>query len=293
MDNKSDELENAILKTIKQGEQYCEQGREITENAQSIVDLGKATIVLNRIAPDLPGNECQISDWKNLGISLQSAIQGNVKNYIPSIYSSAGTVIVSIVDIYNPKIVFDSVSSDELPAAKEAIATLHRILFRKADENLLIDLMKKFGLDSTKPDKKSPIDLYLSGLAAFKGPVIENNPISTSLLPIREAIESAINKLLMQRQQQEKAKSWHAKIISIGNQLKLAEIQIETFESLASRWDRMLDKNLSSAKDQNITRDEWDFRIKELSMWFISFLESIDLEKVRFSMKIKTLRPKI
>ena len=121
----------------------------------------------------------------------------------------------------------------------------------------------------------------MTGLDAFKAPVDEYNPISTSLIPNREAIESSISRLLGQRRMQEETKNWYAKIFSIGRQLRRDGISTEIIEGLAHQWEFLLDKRLSPAKNQDITRGEWETRIEEVKVWFRSFLEALDSKKFR------------
>lgn len=281
MSKASEELEKTLNKVKKQAEEATITGRLYTENAQTILDLANAILILNKIAPDLSDIEYRIADWENLSRSLKIAQQGIMEIYLPMFYSTSGTTTISSAFVYEPQIIFKSIPPTVWPAVEEALATIRRIITREADEKLLVDLMISFGLDTSESGKKSPVELILTGFQAFKAPVNENNPVSTSLIPIRTAIENTINKLLKQKQTQGVTKNWHAKILSIGDQLRRDEISIETIESLAHNWDQMLDKYLSSSKEQNIKRDEWEMRIKEVILWFRSFLASLDSKKFR------------
>jgi hypothetical protein len=287
MSKASEEFENTLIKVIKQAEEATITGRKYTEIAQTIIDLANAIIILNKISPDVSDIEYRIADWENLGYSLQIAQQGIETIYIPMLSSTAGTATVSSSDAYDPQFFKMSTPRTAWPAVEEALATILRIITREADEKHLVDLMINIGLDKAESSKKSPVELILTGFQAFKAPITKNNPVSTSLIPIRTAIELSINRLLKQKQTQEETKAWHAKILSIGNQLKRDEISIETIESLAHNWDHMLDKCLSPSKEQNIKREEWEIRIKEVTVWFRSFLESLDPKKFRVPVKLR------
>ena len=135
------------------------------------------------------------------------------------------------------------------------------------------------------------MSLFITAHQAFKAPVTSDNPIITSLIPIREAIEHSIERLLKKRLYQEEAKSWASKIRSIGKQLRYDSIPLETVESWAQQWTEMLDKQLSPAKDQDISRDEWRFRLQSATLFLKAVLSGIDPKKAKRE-KVSSQQPR-
>ena len=200
--------------------------------------------------------------------------------------SSTGTATVAIIQslVDSPRIIPINPGKTTpiiSPATTAAIGKLMRVLSRKGDVSSLFTLMQKYGLDVPAPGEKSPVELIRVGVASFEGPITDDNPVSTSLIPIRDAINLSIEKLLRQRPCQEEAKSQYAKIKSIGNQLKNDDFSNEEVESWAKQWVDLNDKSLSSSKTENITREEWENRMNETFTWFKSFLEGLDPQKFR------------
>ena len=154
MSKASDELDRAIRKTQEESKLLLKTGRELSKKAQIISDLGDASIELNRIAPDSPDIEHQISAWINLGNSVQTTQQDIKGRYLPVINSAAGTVTASTSASYSGPVFFYSLGEDKRPAAQEALATVQRILHREADEEPLLRLMRDYGLDIPEHGKR-------------------------------------------------------------------------------------------------------------------------------------------
>jgi hypothetical protein len=280
MSEASDELKKVIKEVKEQASQIAKTGRDLTEQGQTIVDLADANLQLNDLLHYQPDIEYQIMNWQSVSNTLHNVRQG-IEGIKVSINSTSGGITGSSSDIFNHKTIFEGLPPESRLLAESAKSKINWILDRDSNEKDLISQMISFGLDKADPGKKSPVELIQTGYDAFKRPVAENNPISTSLIPIREAINSSIARLLSQRQMQEEAKNVHSKIVSIGKHLKRDEISNETVEIWADQWERMLDEYLSSAKEQSIKRDEWETRIKEVTIWFKSFLEGLDPQKLR------------
>ena len=152
---------------------------------------------------------------------------------------------------------------------------------RSSREEEVIALMKSLGLDSAQKGKKSPLEQFQTAHESFSKPVIESNPIITSLIPMRESIRLTIDYLLRRRPKQEITKREWDKIISIGSQLSYSTISQQQIQSWAGIWLGELKYSLSPAKEEDISRDEWTKRITKSTLFLKSFLSGIDLTKLR------------
>jgi hypothetical protein len=172
-----------------------------------------------------------------------------------------------------------TVSTLKRPMVEASIIRLQDVVHRAADEEEVISLMKELGFNRAPKGRKSPVSLFSTAHKAFQAPVSSDNPVSTSLIPMREAIRLIIDQLLKKRPKQEEAKNERAKILSIGTHLRRNSIPQEMAESWAQQWNELLDY-LSPAKEQDMSREEWRFKLKQASLFLKGFLGGLDPKKV-------------
>ena len=263
----------------EKGKQLSEESRKLTQSGQQIADMARAIRPIAQFVPP-NGLELLINDWEVVNKQADQAL-GQVKIFSSgSINSTAGTAALSTSSIFNPSVILPQVPPSERFSAEESIIKLQYVLNRAADEQEVISLMIELGLDHAPKGRKSPMSLFITAHQAFNVPVTPDNPIITSLIPIREAIEHTIEYLLKKRPLQEETGAWVAKIRSIGKQLKHDAVPLETIESWAKQWAEMLDHQLSPAKEQDISRDEWHSRLQQATLFLKAMLTGLDPQKV-------------
>ena len=125
------------------------------------------------------------------------------------------------------------------------------------------------------------MELFITAHETFAKPVLNSNPISTSLLPMRESIRLTIDFLLKHRREQEKTKNEGEKISSIGHQLAHDSISDEQISTWATIWYSELDNSLSPSKEEDISRTEWQKRLVKSTHFLKSLLSGIDPTKLR------------
>ena len=143
-------------------------------------------------------------------------------------------------------------------------------------------LMKEFRLDISSAGSKSSLELFQTAHQAFESPVSQSNPISTSLIPMREAIESSLDELLRLRPiQQASGHGNRKKVAAICAQLKKDSVSDLVVQEWGDQWHDINDNDLSSSKRQNITREEWSRRLNIATLFLYSLLTGLDSSKLR------------
>jgi len=145
----------------------------------------------------------------------------------------------------------------------------------------VIELFKEFGFDVPQvPGDKSPQEQFTIAHESFQNPITVGNPVSTSLLPMRESIDTIIASLLRMRPTQEETKNERAKIISIGLQLKKENLPQNVVEELADEW-HSLKKDLSGFKKKDAERTDWLARLNRGTSFLYSLLIGLDSRKLK------------
>jgi len=146
----------------------------------------------------------------------------------------------------------------------------------------VIHLLREFRLDVPSAGTKSPLEHFLIAHQAYEFPVSKNNPISTSLIPMREAIKASLDELLRLRPvQQEGGHGTKKKIIAICAQLSKDSVSDLVIQEWADQWHDIDDRDLSSSKRQHITREEWGRRLNRATLFLYSLLMGLDSTKLR------------
>lgn len=273
-------LDQVLEQSEEKGEEIAKIGRELTEAGRSMADMAKATRDVVHVVKTPPNVQFLISDWEltNQQADLVLAQLGSVD--VPAFDSTTGTSSSTSVAIATPEL-FSIVPADDHPRLTTVLENLQQVSERAADANEVARLMKTLRLDQSSPGRKSAMELFQTAHAAFKAPVSDDNPVVTSLIPMRESIRTTIDFLLKKRPRQEKTKGEWGKVVSIGAQLKRNGLPPAIVNSWAFQWTNTLQNDLSPAKDEEITRDEWRQRLVRSTLFLKGFLAGIDPSKIR------------
>jgi len=205
-------------------------------------------------------------------------VQSNNINFYP-VYSTSGTASISFMDSLNPTFVLPLNDPSKHEVIISKYHEVENITQRDVNEKDIINLLIEFGFDKSLKERKSALEHFKIAISAFKKPISDDNPVSTSLIPMRECIKTIIDGLLKCRPVQVKTRNEYNKIISIGEQLKKDTIPKELIASIANKWTIILDRYLSTAKEAKISRDEWNHRIIQSMLFLKSFLSALDSKK--------------
>lgn len=282
MKNTKDELLNLIKESGNKGRSMIKYGSKIVEYGQYVADFADASesVVSNVTTStniDIDWNS-KIEKWRFFNQDLDRQDVTYTTTTFPS--SSASTVASCMLDFVNPVHFPALVSLGKEAEAQKAAINLGSVIDKLADKRTALKLLHEFGLSTTTPERKSPTELLETACAVFEKPAMPGVAASTSLLPMRECIDSTIAALLRRRPNQEKAGSHGEKICSIGKQLARSEIPKEVIDSMADRWQK-LQNDLSGSKQKDISREEWRATLREAMLLLIEFLQSLDQTKMK------------
>jgi hypothetical protein len=148
--------------------------------------------------------------------------------------------------------------------------------------------MRSFGLAKPPAGKKSVVELFETAWAAYDMPVTTSFSANTSLIPMRECLEMAIDELLKKRPSQESVRGgWLGKIASLFKSLGRAGVTEADIQGLMNQWqnparpDLALEDELSSAKTANYGRGQSMDVLRRATIFLKQLLTGLDPAKLR------------
>jgi len=284
MDSKKDpkdELEGLIHESKKNSKKIIEQAREFLKMGQFMNDLAEASekVIKNTLSSGICW-EPLIDAWKYANEQQDKILTKMGTLSLQSITSTGSAVAYAMSEFANPNNINQFVSINNLDEARNASMELAQVIDKFTEKDNILRLLQQYGLSNATPDRKSPSELFKTAWEAFEGPVKRGNPADTSLIPMRECINSTIAEMLRRRPRQEPAKSQREKIISIFRQIGEDGISEWAVENMATRWEKLVGE-LSSSKQKNYSRDEWRNCLRRASLFLMEFLQSLDPSKMK------------
>jgi hypothetical protein len=169
-----------------------------------------------------------------------------------------------------------------------ALEGFNDVIKKSANKTEALQLMHTLNLDKPFLNRRSSAEQFETAYDAMNKPVTGKfEPANTSLIPMREAIETALDQLLNQRPNktnipdvENQNKDWR-KINAIAEQLKQDSIPDSQISYWAGEWTTLKKNLLSPAKTERIDRDEWAKRINRSTIFLIGFLSGLDSTKLR------------
>jgi hypothetical protein len=253
--------------------------RDIGGNLQWAIDEADATIPLvPYMSP--PQAEGMIGLWSSLASQAGElkGILGEISMDSDAVGGTASLSSARASGIFTPGVPFFHDSDfQNVWRAYEVHAS--RPQLKDEVEKLLI----RFGLDKPQhPTEKSPLEQFNTAHEAFTTPVTPTAPASTSLIPLRECIHSVLDGLSQARPIPERTgKNQRRKVISIGSQLRIDSVPQDVVQEWADEWHDLNSGDLSGAKRKDISRDEWQRRLRRGTLFLHSLLKGLDPSKFR------------
>lgn len=246
---------------------------------QNIIDNADATIPL---IPYIEPNDIEEIGivWNELSKQTE-----HVYEWLDDTYSDTDTAAgtASLTSVTTTGVLFSKIV--HLPSDssfKAAWSHYTEVTNRPNLKTEVIELIKSFNLHRSPQGKKSTLELFKIAHEAYEFPISQDNPVITSLIPLRESIESAIDELMRLRPRQEKTgSSYRKKLLSIGTQLRKDTITDIVLQEWGDQWHDISDKDLSAAKRYNMSRDVWSIKLNRATQFFHSFLTGLDPKKLR------------
>ncbi len=164
---------------------------------------------------------------------------------------------------------------------ENAIDSFRMFSHRPELKDEVVQLLVEYGLDEPQfPGEKSPLEQLRIAHEAFSKPLTVSDPVSTSLIPLRECIHSVLDGLASKKPDQEiYRRNQRKKVISIGRQLKVDSLPDDVVNEWADEWHDLNTGDLSGAKRANISREEWSNRLYRGTLFLHSLLKGIDRDK--------------
>jgi hypothetical protein len=279
-ENKSkEELDKLMRERAKKAEHIIKFSKDIQASEHQVVDLSQVgREILKFPIPSGIDWDTQIKYWQQSNDQANKVLDQINPSGVFVLSSGTSGLTYGMM----PFLKFDY---SHLPQKqeKEAISAqehLRIIIYNPQHKEIVIDLMKKFGLETGASGKKSAIQQFEAAWACYETPATPGEPVNTSLIPMREAIQTIIDALLNSRPSQEEAKNRHDKIISIGNQLAQEGIAKTTIGDWALKWGELADK-LSGSKQAEMTRTEWQHLLLQATLFIKELLLGLDVSKLR------------
>jgi hypothetical protein len=272
-------LEHVLRSVEEKGAQLAGRGRAITWSGQYIQDLAHETFSVVRSGLPPGAVEVLIVGFEVIDHQADRALATIGVVSVPAVNSTAGTAASAIAIALNPIALLQNFPAEERPLALNGLLRVRSVAMRGTETERVLEMMRQHGLDTAAKGRKSPAELFKTAHDAFEAPVSPGNPISTSLIPIRSAINDSIAELIRRRPRQEPAKHQRDKILSIGRQFKRDDVADEVVESWADQWTILLKRDLHPSKDADFSREQWALAIENATLFLKSVLEGLDPSK--------------
>jgi hypothetical protein len=275
-------LKSELEENINFGRCLMSRGRFLSAEGQKIVDRAKAMFGLVETSPYLINYENQIGYVRNMNTLYKTYLDEDDVN-IKLVYSGGtiSTASSSDISLGLPEPIESKtyVPSADYPLAQRALENWHEVHSTEKLKKEAIELLTKWGFDKGYPGEESPIKLCQIAFAAYGHPVNDADPVSSSLVPMRQCIIFLIDDLLKARPKHENYDK-KEKIIAIGKQLKFDNLELQFFSDLNEKW-TFIHTNLSNAKKDEMPRPLWTKYLNEAALFLISLLQGLDIDKVQ------------
>jgi hypothetical protein len=271
MPNESVEDKKArLLKEIREakaeGARVEALGREIAAQGRLVQDLADAS---KDAYTSAPAEFAATVDWERHTASWQS-LRTSFSGFAPSTrvitITGMGTTSSTMAD-------FGRVTMPHrwrAPEFEEATTRLFQLHKRPELIEQVRDSMRRLRLDVGSHGRRSPLDLLAEAEAALLRPVLGDGGPTSTLIPLRGCIDETFAVLLKRRQQQEPAKTWGQKLMSVGRQCGYPDVPLDVIGRLADDANQLND-DLSGAKQGGLSRPELS-RLFDRGVYFLKTL---------------------
>jgi hypothetical protein len=270
------ELANMVAKARKESEEALLRVHIIGGNLQAIIDEANVT---NSMVPYIKpqSSEGLINVWSSVA-NQASKLNVDLGNIQPTTDAVSSTTTVSTTIISGSYLNSGLYVDDS--EFQSAWKPYLEFVSRPSQKDDVVQLLKEFGLDIPHmPNQKSSLELFETAHISFAKPVTQNDPVSTSLIPLRGSIENTIQSLILMRPHQEETRGWKKKIISIGKQLKKDSLPDDVIDELAEECHSLID-DLSGFKTGDIEREGWLIWLNRGTSFLNSLLKGLDSSKL-------------
>jgi hypothetical protein len=276
-----DEKKEEAIRLIESAESTAKKlealGQEAVETARLAQDLARPLAHLFRGIPTegLPpgGWDRQAENWR----TWHAGVQG-MQDFIPAI---SGMTLASVSSTFTTASIFFNQDPQMFsPDATEAFVTISQAVQRHDLSETAAASMRRLGLDRRGANLRSAVDLLIEAKGAMDRPVVgEGGPVSV-LIPLRECINAVITELVRRRPEQEPAKNWKDKVVSIGNKCGRPSLPANHFDKIGGDAKLLMDE-LSGAKQTGMNRQRLMSYFDRGVLFLNALLDSVDDIKLK------------
>lgn len=279
-------LKDIVSEAREIGQGLAEDHRKAAENSQLSADLAETTgRVLNNINEEDLG-----PSFEDLRVGWETHLTGlrrakSVMNAYPwqAVDSTtSGTALVTS----DSSLYITRAHPILPPDLALALSDQSQVISRAANEQKATKLLEEFELDEAESDgKMSPMDQFSTAHEALTRPVSTDDRVaSTSLIPMREAINAALDKLLHRAsgarlRASDGPNKPYRKVMAILRGLGNEVLAESMAQKLAQDWMGLLGE-LSDGKTEAMTRDEVRRIVNKATLYIISLLSNLDPTKL-------------
>jgi len=258
-------------------------GQEIVRAARQAKDA--ATFereVISRVPNDdsLPKVqwEFETARWRDWDVAADVVlrVRSDVRSFVAVSTAAYAGVSLGAVDC----IQWPDCSETDRKAIEHAALRLHQVVDRPmiAEEARLA--MRRLSLDVRSAPMRPPIEHFEEALGAIERPILgEGGPVSV-LVTLRECIDAAVTEMMRRRRVQEPAKTFEAKILSLGQHCGLPSLPDGHFDRLAADGKKLMD-DLSAGKQHVASRERLIELFNDGVLYLKALLDSIDAQRLR------------
>jgi hypothetical protein len=281
-ENQKDKVLKLIQESREKDRKIYNTSGEFLRDAQHGIDRADASGKFLKGLPNTIDFTPAIRAWQYRNKEQNLILKGLENIPITTLTASGSTVSSTMFDYTNLQRIWDDDLENIPQIIFEDAEHLKQVIERDIDKSDMISLLKSFGFSTTKlMGEKTPVELFETAWEAFEKPVTLDNPVSTSLIPIRGCINLVIDALCKRRPlQKPTGKPSERKLLSICNQLSWEGVSKEVIEDRAKKGKELM-KALSGSKNKNYSRQEWNNLLRRATLFLRELLESLDQSKMK------------
>lgn len=280
--NKKDYLLTLLSGVQDVADDLVSKGREAVKEGQFAGDTARSVASFVEALPDDSSLPAQLWDeqsarWNTVRERAQSTL--NAMTNINSLtFATEGTTIstsgmMSAADL-------TAMSSNARASAKTARVRFHGLVGKSELVSKIARELARLKIAAPRAEAESPADLVSKADQAFQAPSSSDQAASAVLLPLREAINSAIAEMVRRRPTQGPARGDYGKVESILTQCGVPSVNPVDIDRLAKDAED-IKGILSASKQSKLERDALHGDFLRGLVFFHSLLRAVDETKLR------------
>jgi hypothetical protein len=275
-DEKKEEAIRLVEDAESQAKTLEDLGQKIVASARLVRDVAGPFAKLFRSLPSnaLSGGgwDRQIEDWKIWHEGVR-----RMQKLMPA-FSAMTMASVNSTLANTSHFVFTGPMIQ--PGALEAFQAIAGWTEQHGLAEKAMDSMRRLGLDRRGGTGRPPLELLEEAKAAIDRPVVGDGGAVSVLISLRESLDATITELVRRRPEQEPARNWKDKVVSIGAKCGNASLPASHFEKIGNDAKALMDE-LSGAKQGAADRQHLKIMFSRGVVLLNALLESVDETRLR------------